>query len=326
LSKKVVVTGADGFIGSHLVEELLIQGYDVRAFCLYNSWGHKGWLDSLPNNIYKEIDFCLGDVRDYDSVAKGIKGCSIIFHLASLIAIPYSYIAPESYIDTNIKGTHNVLRACLKNNVDQLLHTSTSEVYGTAQYVPIDETHPLVGQSPYSASKIAADQLAYSYYSSFGVPVSIVRPFNTFGPRQSTRAIIPTIISQLIAGVQTLKLGNIEATRDFNYVKDTVKGMLSFIGNVKTFGQVINIGTGVEISIKEVVKIISLIIGRDCEIQVEAQRLRPEKSEVERLCASNKKAKEILNWSPEYDLHKGLQLTIDWFKENGSVYKSGYSI
>ncbi len=320
MASNICVTGADGFIGSHLVEKLVMDGANVRAFCLYNSFNDIGWLKDISAETLKNIEIILGDVRDLDSVKKATKNIDIVFHLASLIAIPYSYHAPESYIDTNIKGTFNILRAALENNVQQVIHTSTSEVYGTAQFVPITEAHPLVGQSPYSASKIAADQMAYAFYCSYGLPVSTVRPFNTFGPRQSARAVIPTILNQVLAGNPCVKLGNIDATRDFNFVLDTVLGMTSFIGNKRTFGEVINIGTGVEVTIKDVVEMIATISGLDLEIKIDQQRMRPDKSEVERLCADNQKAKEILNWSPNYTLAEGLAITFDWFKNNTSKY------
>lgn len=322
MSKKILVTGADGFIGSHLVDVLIQQGYDVKAFCLYNSFNSRGWLDDLAPHILNNAEVILGDIRDIDSIKKAMVGVNAVFHLAALIAIPYSYIAPESYIDTNIKGTLNVLRAALEYNVEQVIHTSTSEVYGTAQSVPITEKHPLVGQSPYSASKIAADQIAYSFYCSYGLPVSIVRPFNTYGPRQSLRAVIPTIINQLLLKKSILELGNINATRDFNFVLDTVNGMLSFLNNAKTFGEVINIGTGVEISIYELAKLIAKIADQPLEIQVDTTRIRPEKSEVERLCASNLKAQNLLSWAPSYSLSEGLTTTYHWFKKHAEGHKS----
>jgi dTDP-glucose 4,6-dehydratase len=325
--EKILVTGADGFIGSHLVETLVKKGHSVRAFCLYNSFSSIGWLRDLDPEVLKNVEIVLGDIRDFDSIGKSVKGVDKVFHLAALIAIPYSYVAPESYVDTNIKGTLNVLRAALAHNINQVVHTSTSEVYGTAQYVPITENHPLIGQSPYSASKIGADQIAYSFYSSYGLPVSIVRPFNTYGPRQSARAVIPTIITQMLGNNSVLKLGNLDATRDFNFVQDTVNGMIAFLGNAQSFGEVINLGTGTEVTISDVVEIISEIMGQKIEIQVEQQRMRPEKSEVERLCASNIKAKNILSWSPEYSLRQGLEVTCEWFRNhskdhslNGSSY------
>lgn len=315
MTKKILVTGAEGFIGSHLVETLISQGHSVRSLCLYNSFNNKGWLDDLPPQIKQNNEVILGDIRDFDSVNKAMQGVEVVFHLAALIAIPYSYAAPESYVDTNIKGTLNILRAALLNNVQQVIHTSTSEVYGTAQFIPITEEHPLVGQSPYSATKIAADQLAYSFYCAYNLPVSIVRPFNTFGPRQSSRAIIPTIINQILAKNQVLQLGNIDATRDFNYVLDTVGGMLSFMGNTASLGEVINIGSGVEISICDLANLISEIAEFPIEIQVDSKRIRPEKSEVERLCAANAKAFKLLGWSPAYTLKQGLENTFTWFQQ-----------
>jgi NAD dependent epimerase/dehydratase len=316
MTKKILVTGADGFIGSHLVEELVKCGYEVRAFCLYNSFNDIGWMKDIKKEILENIEVILGDIRDLNSIKKAACGTNIIFHLASLIAIPYSYQAPESYIDANIKGTFNVLSAAMDNDVQQVIHTSTSEVYGTAQFVPITEAHPLVGQSPYSASKIGADQMAHAFYCSYGLPVSTVRPFNTFGPRQSVRAVIPTIISQVLSGSNRLNLGNIHATRDFNFVHDTVNGMIAFIGNQKTFGEVINLGTGIEVTIQDVVIMIAKISRMDIEICVDNSRIRPEKSEVERLCASNQKARDILGWKPEHNLEQGLRITYDWFKNN----------
>jgi NAD dependent epimerase/dehydratase len=319
--KTILVTGSEGFIGSHLVESLVEKGYSVKAFCLYNSFNDIGWLKTIDPIIVKNIEIIMGDVRDFDSINMATKNVDAIFHLAALIAIPYSYTAPESYIDTNIKGTLNVLRTALAKNIGQIIHTSTSEVYGTAQFVPITEDHPIVGQSPYAASKIGADQLAYSFYCSYGLPVSTVRPFNTYGPRQSLRAVIPTIINQVLSGVDSLQLGNITATRDFNFVKDTVNGMIAFLGNKKTFGQTINIGTGVEVTIKDVVNCISEISGRPLDIIIDKKRIRPENSEVERLCAANFRAKEVLNWSFEYSLKDGLKIAYDWFEKNLDYYK-----
>ncbi|MBP6060437.1 MAG: SDR family NAD(P)-dependent oxidoreductase [Candidatus Pacebacteria bacterium] len=321
MTKQILVTGADGFIGSHLVEALIKDGHKVRAFCLYNSFNDIGWLKVLEKDILENIDIVLGDIRDFDSIRKATDSMDVVFHLAALIAIPYSYTAPESYIDTNIKGTLNVLRAAIDKNIEQVIHTSTSEVYGTAQYVPITEQHPLVGQSPYAASKIGADQIAHAFYCSYGLPVSTVRPFNTFGPRQSSRAVIPTIMNQVLSGQTSLNLGNVNATRDFNFVYDTVRGMIAFLGNQKTFGEVINLGTGVEVTIREVVQFIAEISGAPLEIKVDTQRIRPEKSEVERLCASNLKANEILDFSGIYPLKKGLEITYDWFKNNREKYQ-----
>jgi NAD dependent epimerase/dehydratase len=323
--KNILVTGADGFIGSHLVETLALKGYFVRAFCLYNSFNDIGWIKTIEPSILKNIEIILGDVRDFDSIKGACTNIDTIFHLAALIAIPYSYAAPESYISTNIIGTLNILRSALDKNVRQVIHTSTSEVYGTAQFVPITEEHPLVGQSPYSASKIGADQLAYSFYCSYGLQVSTVRPFNTYGPRQSLRAVIPTIITQALSGEKYLKLGNVDATRDFSFVQDTVNGMIAFLDNAKTFGQVINIGTGVEVTIKDVVRCISEIIESPLEIMIDQARIRPEKSEVERLWASNARAKEVLSWSPQYSLRDGLEMTCKWFKNNTDKYQTSNS-
>ncbi len=324
MKKKILVTGADGFIGSHLVEALVKRDYDVKAFCLYNSFGHKGWLDSIDDHVKKNITFVLGDIRDQHSVESAMKGVDIVFNLAALIAIPYSYQAPSSYVDTNIKGTLNIVQAANNIGVEQVIHTSTSEVYGTAQYVPIDEKHPLVGQSPYSASKIGADHLALSFQKSFGTPVSIVRPFNTYGPRQSMRAVLPTIMMQLLAGHNIIKLGNLNATRDFSFIHDTVSGMIAFIGNQASIGQVINLGSGYEISIKEVASLMGKILGVDVLFDVEKKRIRPQDSEVERLCADNTLAKNILSWTPHYAGHNGLKNglaeTIAWFKENKNTH------
>lgn len=316
MTKKIFVTGADGFIGSHLVEKLTKAGYSVKALSLYNSFNTIGWLDDLEKNVLDSIEIVSGDIRDLNFIRNEVKGADIVFHLASLIAIPYSYHAPESYIDTNIKGTFNVLQSALDHSVGQVIHTSTSEVYGSAQFVPITEDHPLMGQSPYSASKIGADQMAHAFYCSYGLPVSTVRPFNTYGPRQSMRAVIPTIINQVLAGRSELLLGNVDATRDFNFVYDTVQGMSAFIGNSQTFGQVINIGSGTEVTIKNIVEIVSKISNIELKIIKDDKRIRPEKSEVERLCADNKKAQALLNWKPSVALEEGLERTYNWFKKN----------
>jgi NAD dependent epimerase/dehydratase len=326
ISEKILITGADGFIGSHLTEELVKLGYNVKAFVYYNSFNSWGWLD---HSAYKnEFEVFAGDVRDPHGVKEAMKDCSSVLHLASLIAIPYSYHSPDTYVDTNIKGTLNVLQAARELGVSKVVHTSTSEVYGTAQYVPIDEDHPLQGQSPYSASKIGADQMAISFYRSFDTPVAIIRPFNTYGPRQSARAVIPTIITQLASGKEKIKLGALSPTRDFNYVKDTVSGFISVMNNDKALGEVINIGSNYEISIGETVKAIADVMGKKIEIETDEIRLRPEKSEVERLWADNQKAKELLGWEPSYggfDGFKcGLKDTIDWFTDpmNLSHYKT----
>ncbi|OZI12704.1 NAD-dependent dehydratase [Bacillaceae bacterium SAS-127] len=326
--KKILVTGADGFIGSHLTEELVRQGYDVRAFVYYNSFNSWGWLDSSPSEIKKNLDVFAGDIRDPYGVKTAMQGCDVVLHLASLIAIPYSYHSPDTYVDTNIKGTLNVLQAARELGVSKVVHTSTSEVYGTALYVPIDEEHPLQGQSPYSASKIGADQMALSFYRSFETPVSIIRPFNTYGPRQSARAVIPTIITQLANGANKIKLGAIHPTRDFNYVKDTVSGFISVMNSKKSIGEVINIGSNYEISIGETAQFIAEVMGVSLEIETDDQRLRPKKSEVERLWAENKKAKELLGWEPSYGdkegFKRGLKETAEWFSnsENLKQYKA----
>lgn len=317
--KKILVTGAGGFIGSHLVEYLVEQGHNVRAFVHYNSQNNWGWLEQ--SDVKNDIEVVAGDIRDYDSVYNAVKGTGAVFHLAALIGIPYSYISPKAYIETNINGTYNVLQSCRELNIEQLLTTSTSETYGTAQYVPIDENHPMVGQSPYSASKIAADQIAISYYRSFELPVKIVRPFNTYGPRQSARAIIPTVITQLLNGNDKIKLGNLSPTRDLTFVKDICKGFLDIFNSEKLFGEITNIGMGSEISIGDLANKIATLIGKQVEIITEEERVRPAKSEVERLYCSNKKLVENTNWKPDYNLDKGLAETIEWFKNNLSNYK-----
>ena len=323
--KRIFITGADGFIGSHLVESLVSSGYEVKALAQYNSFNSYGWLDDLNKEVSCNFEKTLGDVRDLSHVSKLMKGCDIVFHLASLIGIPYSYIAPQSYIDTNITGTLNVLQAARNNEVGKIIHTSTSEVYGTAQFVPISEKHPLNGQSPYAASKIAADQIAYSFYSSFNSPISICRPFNTYGPRQSLRAVIPTIIVQLINGVQKIKLGNINTTRDFNFIKDTVSGFIAIMLKKESIGEVYNIGSNYEISISEVFDIISEKMNLNVEIEIDKVRTRPENSEVERLWADNSKAKNSLDWKPKYSqilgFEKGVEETINWFEKTENINK-----
>ena len=319
---KVLVTGADGFIGSHLTEELVKKGYEVRAFTYYNSFGTWGWLDMMPAEILKSVEIFSGDIRDPNGVRMAVKGVEEIFHLAALIAIQFSFHSPDSYVDTNIKGTLNVLQAARDYDTSKVLITSTSEVYGTAQYVPIDEKHPYQGQSPYSATKIGADRLAESFYRSFETPISIVRPFNTYGPRQSARAVIPTIISQLLAGKKEIKLGALSPTRDFNYVKDTVAGFISIAESDRTIGEEINIATQNEISIGELASEIISQINPDARIICEEERLRPEKSEVNRLLGSNEKIKRLTGWRPQYSLKEGLQKTIDWVKENNAIYKT----
>ena len=319
--KKVLVTGADGFIGSHLTELLLERGYEVRAFTHYNSFNTWGWLDTLPENILNEIEVFCGDVRDPNGVKTAMKGMDEVFHLAALIAIPFSYHSPDSYVDTNIKGTLNVLQAARDLETQRIMVTSTSEVYGTAQYVPIDERHPFQGQSPYSATKIGADRLAESFFRSFDLPVTIVRPFNTFGPRQSARAIIPTIISQLLAGKTEIKLGSLTPTRDFNYVKDTVNGFYEISVSDKTIGEEINIASQHEISIGDLAKEIIAQINPAATIVCDGERLRPEKSEVNRLLGSNAKIHELTNWKQQYTFEEGIRQTIEWMKENMSLYK-----
>lgn len=323
-NKKILVTGADGFIGSHLVETLVDKGYDVKAFVYYNSFNSWGWLDSLSKEKLAKIEIFTGDVRDPNGVRTAIKGCDVVFHLAALIAIPYSYHSPDSYVDTNIKGTLNVLQACRDLGVEKLLVTSTSEVYGTALYVPIDEKHPKQGQSPYSASKIGADFMAESFYRSFDLPVTIVRPFNTFGPRQSARAVIPTIITQLLSGKTEIKLGAIHPTRDLLFVKDTANGFVEIAKSDKTNGEEINIATNSEITIGDLAQKIITLINPAAKIITDGERLRPEKSEVERLFGDNSKIMNLTNWKPQYNLDKGLEETIAWFsqKENLVQYKA----
>jgi len=321
--KKVLVTGADGFIGSHLVEGLVKAGYSVRALCQYNSFSSWGWLDDSP--CRNEIEVVLGDVRDPAQMRLVSKGIDTVFHLAALIAIPYSYQAPSSYVDTNVQGTLNVLQAAVDTGVERVIHTSTSEVYGTAQFVPISEEHPLQAQSPYSATKIAADALAFSYFSSFGLPVTIARPFNTYGPRQSARAVIPTVIAQLLAGSHKLQLGSITPTRDFNFVLDTCAGFLALASCEAAIGQTVNIGSGREISIGDTVKLIGRILDVEVDIECDEQRLRPAASEVERLCCDNRKIVALTGHQPAYELEAGLRATVDWLKlpENFKRYKPG---
>ena len=319
--KRIIVTGADGFIGSHLTEELVKQGYSVKAFTYYNSFNNWGWLDTVPKDILSEIEIFQGDIRDPNGVSESINGMDAIFHLAALIAIPFSYHSPDTYVDTNIKGTLNVLQAAKKAGTERVLVTSTSEVYGTAKYVPIDEKHPFQGQSPYSATKIGADRLAESFFRSFNLPITIVRPFNTYGPRQSARAVIPTIITQLLAGNTEIKLGSLTPTRDFNYVKDTANGFIEIYKSEKTIGEEINIATQNEISIGELANELILQINPSAKIVCDEQRLRPEKSEVNRLLGSNVKIKKLTNWKPKYTLRSGLSETIDFLKNNLDKYK-----
>ena len=325
---QVLVTGADGFIGSHLVEGLVTRGHKVKALTMYNSFGTWGWLDSVPKEVLDQVEVVPGDIRDSIFVRHAMKGCSDVMHLAALIAIPYSYVAPEAYIDTNVKGTLNILQAAREASVEKVIHTSTSEVYGTARFVPITEDHPLHGQSPYSASKIAADQLAYSFYSSFELPVITIRPFNTYGPRQSARAVIPTIISQIASGASAIHLGSTSPTRDFNFVADTVNGFISALSSEKAFGETINLGSGFEISVGDTVELIAQLMNAEVTVTTDEARLRPIGSEVERLCADNQKAAQLLNWSPATSgidgLKSGLMETIQWFQkpENLSLYKT----
>jgi NAD dependent epimerase/dehydratase len=322
--KKVLVTGADGFIGSHLVEALLAQGSDVRAFVYYNSFGSWGWLDTLSPDVIRGLDVFSGDIRDPNGVFEAMKGCDVVFHLAALIAIPFSYHSPDSYIDTNIKGTLNVLQAARKLGTERVAITSTSEVYGTAQYAPIDEKHPFQGQSPYSATKIGADRLAESFYRSFETPVVIVRPFNTYGPRQSARAVIPTIITQLLLGQTELRLGSLIPTRDFNYVKDTVQGFIALAEADAAVGKEINIATGKEHSIGDIAQVLISELNPSARIITDDQRLRPEASEVFRLIGDNTVITTLTNWRARYELDAGLRDTIAWFKqpENLSRYKA----
>lgn len=318
---KLLVTGADGFIGSHLTEELVKAGYEVKAFVYYNSFNTWGWLDTLPSTVMSHVEVFQGDIRDPHGVKEAMKGCEAVFHLAALIAIPFSYHSPDAYVDTNIKGTLNVLQAARELNIERVLVTSTSEVYGTAQYVPIDEKHPYQGQSPYSATKIGADRLAESFYRSFNLPVTIVRPFNTYGPRQSARAVIPTIITQLLAGKEEIQLGSLTPTRDFNYVKDTANGFIDIYKSNKTIGQEINIATQQEISVGELANELILQINPNARIICDEQRLRPENSEVNRLLGSNAKIKELTNWKPVYTFSEGIAETIEFLKENIERYK-----
>lgn len=320
--KKVLVTGADGFIGSHLVEGLLEKGYDVKAFTMYNSFNTWGWLDTLPKEKLDQIEVFCGDIRDPNGVREAMKGVDGVFHLAALIAIPFSYHSPDSYVDTNIKGTLNVLQAARDSEPEKVLITSTSEVYGTAKYVPIDEKHPFQGQSPYSATKIGADRLAESFYRSFNLPVSIVRPFNTYGPRQSARAVIPTIISQMLSGKEEIKLGALTPTRDFNYVKDTVAGFIAVAESEKTVGEEVNIATQKEISIGELAQVIIRQINPGARVICDEDRLRPAKSEVNRLLGSNEKIRKLTDWAPQYTFEQGIAETIEWMKQNLASYKS----
>ena len=319
MTKKILVTGADGFIGSHLIESLVRQGHSVRAFTLYNSFNSWGWLDHCAADVKGKFEVFSGDIRDPNGVKQAMKDCDSVLHLAALIAIPFSYHSPDTYVDTNIKGTLNILQAARELGVRRVVHTSTSEVYGTARFVPITEAHPLQGQSPYSATKIAADQLAYSFYASFNLPVVIARPFNTYGPRQSARAVIPTIITQIANGRRSIKLGAVSPTRDFNYVQDTVDGFIAALNSELGLGEVINFGSNFEISVGDTAQLIAEVMNVEIEIITDEVRLRPENSEVERLWADNAKAKQLLGWQPSHSgrdgFKRGLAKTAEWFSQ-----------
>jgi len=316
---KALVTGAGGFIGSHLAEYLVQKGFEVKAFVRYNSRNNWGWLEETP---YKDrIEVYTGDIRDFDSVKDAMKNIDVVFHLAALIGIPYSYVSPLAYIKTNVEGTYNVLQAARELKTQKVIHTSTSEIYGTAQYVPIDEKHPINPQSPYAATKSGADQLALTFHRSFGLPVSVIRPFNTFGPRQSARAVIPTIISQLLAGKNSIKLGNLEATRDMNYVINTCEGFCQVGLHESSTGAVINLGSNREISIKDLAQLIADLMNKELKIEIDDKRIRPEKSEVERLLCDSSKAKELTGWEPRHTLEEGLEETIAWLEDHMEYYK-----
>jgi NAD dependent epimerase/dehydratase len=327
--KKILVTGSDGFIGSHLVEHLVRQGYDVRAFVLYNSFNSWGWLDSLDRDVRDQLDVFCGDVRDGNGVETAMRGCDAVLHLAALIAIPYSYHSPDTYVDTNVKGTLNILQAARKLGLDKVVHTSTSEVYGTARFVPITEDHPLQAQSPYSATKVAADQLALSFYRSFDTPVAVIRPFNTYGPRQSARAVIPTIITQIASGLRTIKLGALHPTRDFNFVTDTARAFEAVLLAEAAVGEVINSGSDFEVSIGDTANIIADLMATEVTFVCDRERLRPEKSEVERLWADNSRLRALTDWNPAYagldGFRRGLAETIAWFRDPANLgrYKAG---
>ena len=328
-NRKVLVTGGSGFIGSHLAEELLAKGCEVRVFVHYNSFNRWGWMDYLPAEKRNNIEIFTGDIRDPNGVREAMKGCDTVFHLAALIGIPYSYHSPDTYVDTNVKGTLNILQAARQLEVSRIIHTSTSEIYGTAQFVPITEEHPVNPQSPYAATKASADFLALTFFRSFNTPVVVVRPFNTYGPRQSARAIRPTIITQLLKGNGTITLGATTPTRDLNFVKDTAHGFVRAAESDKALGEVVNLGSNFEISVGDLVLKIGAIMGKEVVIQSSDERIRPGKSEVERLWAANRKAKELLDWQPSYNLDAGLLETITWFSrpENLELYKAGqYSI
>jgi dTDP-glucose 4,6-dehydratase len=320
---QILITGAEGFIGSHLTEELVKLGHTVRAFVLYNSYNSWGWLDHCPEEVKGHFEVFTGDIRDPYGVREAMKGCEVVMHLAALIAIPYSYHSPATYVDTNVTGTLNILQAARDLGITKVIQTSTSEVYGTARFVPITEDHPLQGQSPYSATKIAADQLAYSFYAAFNLPVVIVRPFNTYGPRQSARAVIPTIITQIAQGQRQIRLGAVSPTRDFNYVKDTVMGFIAALSANLCFGEVINLGSNFEISIGETAQLIAEVLNADIEIITDEVRMRPAQSEVERLWADNSKAKRLLDWTPKYGgregFRQGLTETAAWFMKPSNM-------
>lgn len=326
--KRVVVTGADGFIGSHLTEALVAHGARVKAFCYYNSFNSRGWLDTVPEDTMRDVEVFMGDIRDPNGVRTALKGADVVMHLAALIGIPFSYHSPDSYVDTNVKGTLNVLQAGRDLELERIVVTSTSEVYGTALYVPIDEKHPRQGQSPYSASKIGADAMAESFYRSFGLPVTIVRPFNTYGPRQSARAVIPTIITQLMEGATELHLGSLHPTRDLTYVTDSATGFIALAECDAAVGRDVNLGVGDEITIGDLAALLMEITGRTVPIVSKDERLRPDKSEVERLLSDNSLARELTSWAPAFSLREGLERTVDWFSDdrNRQGYKLGYTI
>lgn len=320
---KILVTGADGFIGSHLTEALVRQGHEVRAFVMYNSFSSWGWLDRCAEDVRGHFEVFMGDVRDPNGVTTAMRDCGSVAHLAALIAIPYSYHSPGSYVDTNVKGTLNVVQAARNLGLGRVVHTSTSEVYGTARFVPITEEHPLQGQSPYAATKIGADQIALSFHRSFGTPVTVLRPFNTYGPRQSARAVIPTVITQIASGRRRIQLGSVHPTRDFSFITDTVAGFVAALDCAEAVGEVVNLGSGQEISIADTAHTIAEVMGVEIQFEVDDQRVRPEKSEVERLWASNEKARRLLGWSPGYDgpegFRRGIHETVEWFRDPGQL-------
>lgn len=321
--KRVLITGADGFIGSHLTELMVREGYDVRAMVYYNSFDSRGWLDTVDNDIVSSIEVVPGDIRDPHFVRNAVRGCDAVMNLAALIAIPFSYRSPQAYVQTNVMGTLNLVEAVRDLEIGRMVHTSTSEVYGTAQFVPITEEHPLVGQSPYAATKIGADQIALSYYRSFDTPVAVARPFNTYGPRQSARAVIPTIITQIAKGARSINLGSVHPTRDFNFVEDVARGLIAVLNSDRALGEVINLGSGFEISVGDTARMIAEVMSADIEIESQEERKRPDKSEVERLFASNRKAKELLGWEPKYGggegFRRGLGITAAWFLQPDNI-------